>query len=1038
MKIRLLTILYMFALGTISGQQNEWQDSRVNQVNRLPMHADFFAFESVRAATADKAHSDRFLSLNGNWKFNWVRNSDQRPMDFYNLSFNDLGWGDMPVPGLWELNGYGDPVYLNIGYAWRHQFKNNPPEVPVAENHVGSYRRTIRIPQEWKNRQVIAHFGSVTSNMYLWVNGKYVGYSEDSKLEAEFDLTPYIVPGENLIAFQAFRWCDGTYLEDQDFFRLSGVGRDCYLYSREKMHIEDINVNALLADNLTSGTLDIKACFPKQAKGCLLEVKLLNKAGTEVACKEMKVSGSEEKFSMNVGDVALWSAEVPNLYDVTATLKSPDGGMIETIPIQVGFRRVEIKDGQLLVNGQPVLIKGVNRHEMDPDYGYYVSQERMLQDIRIMKENNINGVRTCHYPNDARWYQLCDQYGLYVVAEANIESHGMGYKNKTLAKNPAYADAHMERNERNVKRSINHPSVIIWSLGNEAGNGANFEACYQWVKQYDKTRPVQYEQAIGSNNTDITCPMYWSYKDCENYLKKSPTKPLIQCEYAHAMGNSMGGFKEYWEMIRKYPMFQGGFIWDFVDQSLHKKGKNGVDIYGYGGDWNPYDASDDNFCDNGLISPDRRPNPHMGEVCYYYQSIWTTLAGDSKNTIEVYNENFFRDLSNYALYWSIIVDGKPVSQGMISDLIAAPQQRIRINLPYSAAELPERGELLLNVEYRLKSSDGLLSAGHVVARSQLSLREYSFDKPRVDVQMVDRFTPAGEVSVRDNDIHYLIVEGENVRLDFNRKTGYMTRYEVDGRRLLEKGASLRPNFWRAPTDNEFRNKTHIEQQVWKNPVINLKSLNHEFVDGLIKVNAMYDMPEVKSTLTITYTVNNVGEILVEQSMKTTPEAKVPGMFRFGMRMEMPEDFDHIDYYGRGPGENYVDRKSAAFIGQYSQSVEEQFYPYIRPQENGAKSDLRWWHQCDKGGWGLTLTSQTPFYASALWYTQESLDEGLVPVQRHSPEVEKQDFVTLCIDQVQYGLGCVTSWRHKPLPEYWIPYADYTFCFKMSPQARLNF
>ena len=688
---------------TAGAQSNEWQDAGVNAVNRMPMHGSWFAYESPEAAqTGDKTLSERFVTLNGNWKFNWVRDADQRPTDFFRVGYNDKGWNDMPVPGLWELNGYGDPVYLNVGYAWRGWFKNDPPHVPVEQNHVGSYRRTVDIPAAWAGRQIVAHFGSVTSNIYLWVNGRYVGYSEDSKLEAEFDLTPYVKPGRNLIAFQVFRWCDGTYLEDQDFFRLSGVGRDCYLYARDKRQITDIQVDAAPSADYTAGTVAVKAFFPRQARGCSVELALTDAQGRSVASQQLRVTKDEERCTLDAGKVALWSAETPVLYGLTATLRAPAGEVIEVIPLRIGFRDVKIEGGQLLVNGRPVLIKGANRHEMDPDYGYYVSEGRMLEDIRIMKENNINAVRTCHYPDDARWYSLCDQYGLYVVAEANIESHGMGYGEKTLAKNPLYAKAHLERNERNVQRSINHPSVIIWSLGNEAGDGPNFDACYDWIKAYDPSRPIHHERAVyspGSRNTDIICPMYWDYERCEKYLAENPAKPLIQCEYAHAMGNSLGGFREYWELIRREPKYQGGFIWDFVDQSLHKKGRNGVTVYGYGGDWNPYDPSDQNFCDNGLIGPDRIPNPHMEEVRYYYQSVWTSWAGDAGNTVEVLNENFFRGLENYDLHWEVLCDGTPLRRGVVDGLKAAPQQRVRITLPYDPATLPAAGELLLDVAY---------------------------------------------------------------------------------------------------------------------------------------------------------------------------------------------------------------------------------------------------------------------------------------------------------------------------------------------------
>lgn len=1020
---------------TAGAQSNEWQDAGVNAVNRMPMHGSWFAYESPEAAQAgDKTLSERFVTLNGNWKFNWVRNADQRPTDFFRVGYNDKGWNDMPVPGLWELNGYGDPVYLNVGYAWRGWFKNDPPHVPIEQNHVGSYRRTVDIPAAWAGRQIVAHFGSVTSNIYLWVNGRYVGYSEDSKLEAEFDLTPYVKPGRNLIAFQVFRWCDGTYLEDQDFFRLSGVGRDCYLYARDKRQITDIQVDAAPSANYTAGTVAVKAFFPRQARGCSVELALTDAQGRSVASQQLRVTKDEERCTLDAGKVALWSAETPVLYGLTATLRAPAGEVIEVIPLRIGFRDVKIEGGQLLVNGRPVLIKGANRHEMDPDYGYYVSEGRMLEDIRIMKENNINAVRTCHYPDDARWYSLCDQYGLYVVAEANIESHGMGYGEKTLAKNPLYAKAHLERNERNVQRSINHPSVIIWSLGNEAGDGPNFDACYDWIKAYDPSRPIHHERAVyspGSRNTDIICPMYWDYERCEKYLAENPAKPLIQCEYAHAMGNSMGGFREYWELIRREPKYQGGFIWDFVDQSLHKKGRNGVTVYGYGGDWNPYDPSDQNFCDNGLIGPDRIPNPHMEEVRYYYQSVWTSWAGDAGNTVEVLNENFFRGLENYDLHWEVLCDGTPLRRGVVDGLKAAPQQRVRIALPYDPATLPAAGELLLDVAYKLKTAEGILPAGHTAARAQLPIREYVFTAPAA------KSAAEGEsLFVADNHKDFLIVAGNGLRLDFSRKTGFITRYEVRGLDFLADGSTLRPNFWRAPTDNDFGAGLQHKMAVWKQPEMKLKTLTHAEADGIVTVKAGYEMPGVQATLEIEYAVDNTGAVTIAQSLHATPGAQVPDMFRFGMRFEMPEAFDRLQYYGRGPGENYADRKSSAFVGLYRQSVDEQFHPYIRPQETGTKSDLRWWHLADIGGRGLTVTSDAPFSASALHYPQESLDEGPAKRQGHSPEVEKQKNVSVCLDKVQYGLACVNSWGALPLPEYRIPYADYTFRLKIAPATRL--
>ena len=1022
---------------TAGAQSNEWQDATVNAVNRMPMHASFFAFETPEAALGgDRTRSDRFLTLNGFWKFDWVCDADQRPTDFYRTDFNDKGWGKMPVPGIWEMNGYGDPMYLNVGYAWRGWYKNNPPYVPVKQNHVGSYRRTIDIPSGWDGKQIVAHFGSVTSNIYLWVNGRYVGYSEDSKLEAEFDITPYVKPGANLIAFQVFRWCDGSYLEDQDFFRLSGVGRDCYLYARDKRQVENIRVNAAPSADFTSGTVTVEAALSKATRGCTLDLQLTGPDGKQIVAQQQKVSGTTLSCTLDAGKVALWSAETPVLYTLTATLKTAAGQVIEVIPLKTGFRSVEIRDGQLLVNGQPVLIKGANRHEMDPDYGYYISEERMLQDLRIMKEYNLNAVRTCHYPDNNRWYELCDQYGIYVVAEANIESHGMGYGEKTLAANPIYAKAHMERNTRNVMRSINHPSVIVWSLGNEAGDGPNFNACYDWIKEYDPTRPIQHERGIDSQNgrnTDIVCPMYWPYDLCEKYLAGNPSKPLIQCEYAHAMGNSMGGFREYWDLIRREPKYQGGFIWDFVDQSLHKKGRNGVLIYGYGGDWNPYDPSDLNFCDNGLIGPDRIPNPHMKEVGFFYQSIWTSWAGEKAgNTVDVLNENFFKDLANYDLHWEVLCDGKPVCRGVINDLKIAPQQHAQIALPYDPAALPARGELMLNVAYRLKNADGLLPAGHVAARGQLPIRDYEFTAPTVNTNLEEE-----PITIADNHDNFLIIEGNGLHIDFNRQTGFITRYEFRGQNFLANGAYIRPNFWRAPTDNDFGAGLQNRYAVWKNPTLKLTSLTHDEAEGIITVKASYDMPQVKGSMQIAYSIDNTGAILIDQTFDASEGVEMPDMFRFGVRFAMPEGFEHLQYYGRGPGENYADRKWADFIGLYTQSVDEQFYPYIRPQETGTKSDLRWWHLADIGGRGLMVTSVAPFSASALHYSQESLDEGPVKRQGHSPEVERQDEVSVCIDKVQYGLGCIDSWGRLPLPEYRVPYADYNFQVKIAPERHLR-
>ena len=1036
MKRLLLLALFAATAASAKAPAERWLDPECFEVGRAPMRTSFIAFPTAAEAIPenDYTRSPFYRTLNGEWSFLRVDRPGAEPEGFFRSGHDDSSWGTMPVPGIWELNGCGDPVYTNKPYPWHKFFEVKPPLIPHEQNYTGLYRRTVTVPADWKGRDIFIHIGSATSNVTLWVNGREAGYSEDSKLEAEFDITRYLTPGsDNLIVMRVNRWCDGSFLEDQDFWRLSGIGRDCYLYARDKRRLADVRLTPDLVDDYRNGTLRAEIATTPGIGSVRLTLR--DAAGRTLDARTLRPRRNAAETTFEVAAPKQWSAEAPNLYTLTAEALAADGSVTEAAAFRVGFRKVEIRGGQLLVNGKPILIKGVNRHEMEPNTGYYVTREEMVRDIREMKRLNMNAVRTCHYPDTPLWYDLCDEYGLYVVDEANVESHGYHYrdKSKNLAGNPAFAAAHLDRNRRMVLRDYNHPSIIVWSTGNEAGNGPNFERCYDWIKAFDPSRPVQYEQASyhGDYNTDIVCPMYWSYGQCEKYLAENPQKPLIQCEYAHAMGNSMGGFREYWELIRREPKYQGGFIWDFVDQSLHKKGHNGVTVYGYGGDWNPYDPSDQNFCDNGLIGPDRIPNPHMEEVRYYYQSLWTSWAGDAGNTVEVLNENFFRGLENYDLHWEVLCDGTPLRRGVVDGLKAAPQQRVRITLPYDPATLPAAGELLLDVAYKLKTAEGILPAGHTAARAQLPIREYVFTAPAA------KSAAEGEsLFVADNHKDFLIVAGNGLRLDFSRKTGFITRYEVRGLDFLADGSTLRPNFWRAPTDNDFGAGLQHKMAVWKQPEMKLKTLTHAEADGIVTVKAGYEMPGVQATLEIEYAVDNTGAVTIAQSLHATPGAEVPDMFRFGMCFEMPEAFDRLQYYGRGPGENYADRKSSAFVGLYRQSVDEQFHPYIRPQETGTKSDLRWWHLADIGGRGLTVTSDAPFSASALHYPQESLDEGPAKRQGHSPEVEKQKNVSVCLDKVQYGLACVNSWGALPLPEYRIPYADYTFRLKIAPATRL--
>lgn len=1021
-----IVTLAVTAAPKTSNKVPEWQDPGVNQVNRLPMRTSFYSSpESVDISILNPYNLNNYMSLHGDWKFSWVKDADMRPTDYYLPSLDDSSWATMPVPGMWELNGYGDPMYVNVGYPWRGHFENNPPTVPLAENHVGSYRRTVTVPASWKGKQIIAHFGSVTSNISLYVNGKFVGYSEDSKLGTEFDITPYVKPGEdNLLAFQIVRWCDGSYLEDQDFFRLSGVSRDSYLFARDKKtHINDIQVIGDLTDDYRDGKLKVNVDV---SAPCQVHIILSDTNGKSIANTSLNAKKGNNSTTIDVENPDQWTAETPALYTLAVELEK-DGECIEATKVNVGFRRVEIKNAQLLVNGQPILIKGADRHELDPDGGYVVSHDRMLQDIKRMKELNINAVRTSHYPNDPYFYDLCDKCGIYVVAEANVESHGMGYREKTLAKNPLYKKAHLERNQRNVQCNYNHPSIIVWSLGNEAGYGENFEAAYQLVKDLDPSRPVQYEQARIDGNTDIFCPMYYSYEDCERYsTDANHTKPLIQCEYAHAMGNSEGGFKEYWDLVRKYPKYQGGFIWDFVDQSIRwNDKKTGKTIYAYGGDFNSYDPSDGNFCDNGLISPDRVPNPHAYEVQREYQNIWTKYVPESGH-LEVYNENFFRPLDNVTLNWQVLNGKDIVMSGAISDLSVQPQTTAQVPFALDLGKIDQNQPAYLNVCYTLNAAEPLLPAGTKIAAQQFMLNDATPLLPMLsNTQKVPANVPIKSSYVNAQQMTF---SGNNYSVTFDPKYGYIISYKIDGKELLAK--PLVPNFWRATTDNDRGAHLDKKMAVWRNPTISIIGKPVVEMDNnnnrVIKCN--YSMPDVKGSLTITYTIDaRSGAISACQEFKATAGADVPDLFRMGMRMAMPKQYDMVNYYGRGPEENYIDRTSSADMGVYSRRVADMAYPYIKPQETGTRTDVYEWQIVDQSGDGLVIYSPEPFSASAIEYTIEELES-----KQHAAELVKSGNTEVCFETRQYGLGCVNSWGAIPRQEYRMPYADYTFAFTIAP------
>lgn len=1046
----LITVLCSLAMPAHAQQFTEWQDMKVNEINRFMTHASFFAFENKeKALRGDMKASDNFLSLHGNWSFKWVENADQRPTDFFKTDYNAQGWGTMKVPAIWELNGFGDPIYVNIGFAWKGHFKNNPPYVPVKDNHVGSYRRMVTIPANWDGKQVIAHFGSVTSNIYLWVNGQFVGYAEDSKMAAEFDVTPYLHSGENLFAFQVFRWCDGSYCEDQDFWRLSGVARDSYLFARNKeVHVDDLRIKQGLTDNYQDGTLDIEA--PVTAN-TVIRYQLVDAQGKEVAMTGIEESedNAVKRFKAVLPGCKRWTAETPYLYKLLASVyavKTTKKGRktitevatepTEVICQKIGFRKVEIKNSQLLVNGQPILIKGVDRHEMDPDGGYVVSRERMIQDIKIMKQFNVNAVRTCHYADDPVWYELCDEYGIYLCAEANQESHGFGYHDDAISKTPLFLDQILQRNQHNVRVNFNHPSVIIWSMGNETVDGPNFTHVYKWIKSVDADRPIHWERGQGNENTDIMCPMYASHEWCERYCNDpAKTKPLIQCEYSHAMGNSCGGFKEYWQLIRKYPKYQGGFIWDFVDQALHGKDAQGRKIYTYAGDYNDYDdKGDQNFNCNGLISPDRVPNPHMYEVGYFHQNIWAEDVDMQQGKISVRNENFFKDLKNVKMIWTLLADGEQVQTGTYNDLNIAPQQQETFTLPVQLDnEDYLNKELLLNIDFRLKKAEPLMEANQLVAYRQFVLKKYQRD---YDTE----YDATATFKVKKDKKRGIVsITNKHVAIDFSLQTGLMTRYVVDGVSMLAEGGTIKPNFWRAVTDNDMGSKINTKYNVWKNPVMNLVNITAEktknkFKENQVTVETTLQLPEVKAELIMNYIIKTGGDIVMHQTFVPTEGAEVPNMFRFGLDIQLPYDMDKSTFYGRGPIENYIDRKESQRIGIYEQTADEQFYPYIRPQETGTKSDMRWWKQTDANGNGWCITSHHPLYASALHYDIEALDDGDTKHQRHSEQVAKSKFTHLFIDAEHAGVGGIDSWSGyaEALPQYRVNYNKKRFGLHIQP------
>ena len=1050
----LLSVWAMVAMIAQAQKVPVWCDPSVNEINRKMDVAHYFAYESEALAQQSqtpkantKAKSSRYLSIEGQWKFHWVESANERPEGFYVVKYDDSKWGTMPVPGIWELNGYGDPIYVNNGYAWRSDWTGAPPAVQDKGNHVGSYRRTFTIPADWKGQKVYMHIGSATSNITVYVNGQYVGYSEDSKVACEFDITKYIQPGkENLIAMQVMRWCDGSWNEDQDFWRLCGIARECYLYARPQAHIEDVFITPDLENNYTDGKLSIKLTAPT-AVGKTFKVKLFDADGKDVSPAQIGAleikKGGAGNAELLIPNPKKWTAETPYLYTLYISLYDGDK-LIECIPQRVGFRKVEIKNQQLLVNGQPILIKGVDRHELDPDGGYVVSVDRMIQDIQLMKQLNVNAVRTCHYPDDPRWYELCDEYGIYVTAETNIESHGMGYGDRSLSKDARFHDMHIERQRHNIYVLKNHPSIIVWSLGNESGYGKNFEDAYDFVKAYDPSRPCQYEQAGSRGKTDIYCPMYADYGHCERYCGEGNARPLIQCEYAHTMGNSGGGFKEYWDLIRRLPNYQGGYIWDFIDQGLRGKSKlTGKPIWTYGGDYGRFPASDNNFNCNGVINPDREPNPHAYEIQYYYQNIWTTLDAE-KGELEIYNENFFKPLKNITMYYELSANGNYVVRGSqpLDELNIQPQSKGKVSvkiLPEMLKREDLKGqELLVNVQFTVLQDEPLLKAGTVIAHQQFEVSPYTFPKAEA-VTAQQQGKPAVQL---DDRAIFAVLSANGVKVTFDKRTGYVSYIDVDGTPMMTDESELMPDFWRAATDNDFGAGMQNRLAAWQHPRLDRKAFDIK-QDGVnYVVTAEYNIQALEATVKLTYTMTPEGKLVVKQDLNVSDEAKnrkddrgrlsMPQLLRFGMQMQMPKEFTQIEYYGKGPHENYIDRNNSQHLGIWKQTVAEQFWGYVRPQENGTKTCVRYWNVTNPAGKGLRFEGIEPLEMQALNYTEDDLQPARNKAQWHSGDLTERPFTDLHIAARSMGLGCVNSWGAWPRQEYQMPYQNYTYTYIISP------
>ncbi len=1031
----------------------EWENPEIFQINREAPTASFYRYQDAETALRNDSwqNSPLYQSLNGQWNFKYTENVMERPTKFFGTDTDTSDWDTIDVPSNWELKGHGMPIYTNIVYP----FPKNPPYIPHESNPVGSYKRSFEISDNWKNKDVFLHFEGVSGAMYVWVNGQKIGYSEGSKTPAEFNITQYLRSGKNTLAVQVLRWSDASYMEDQDFWRLSGIDRDVYLYAANKTTIKDYRAIADLGDDYTAGKLSLSFQIYnglKKSKGSI-EVRLMegnNEVYTETKKVELQTGRTTINFEKVLPNIKSWNAEKPNLYTLLFILKDKKGDLTEAISSKIGFRKIEIKNNQFLVNGKPVLIKGANLHDHDERTGHVISEEVTFKDLEVMKQHNLNAIRCSHYPKNPFFYRMCDQYGFYVVDEANIETHGMGTTNQGLDDNekakeihPAYRPEwkamHLDRTERMFERDKNFTSIITWSLGNEAGNGENFMATYEWLKSHDSKRPVQYEGATNYTNTDIQAPMYATIETMIDYAENDPKRPFIQCEYAHAMGNSVGNLQDYWDVIEKYEVLQGGFIWDWVDQGLKTKNKDGVPFYAFGGDFGAQALqNDNNFCLNGLVNPDRSAHPSLYEVKKVYQYVKFRSEDPASGKITITNKYDFTNLSEYDFSWKLMQNGIEVADGTIPDIAIAPyeSQTVQLHLPEFT---DAKTEYFLDLYATSNKEAPLVPKGHVVAYEQFQLTDFLPDSFTMDTQGLSVTKKGGSMKVA----------GTGFEVEFNSTSGALTTLDYGNGNIILKGMSV--NFWRAPTDNDFGYFMPKRLKKWKEATEtqNLISLQLVSDDGGMNIDAVkltgnpfkvksdlkiiatYAMPSVEGQVSVTYAINSKGELLVSNQLANINES-LPILPRFGSNFVITKSYNNVTWYGRGPHENYQDRKTSALVGTYHAKVEDLYFEYIRPQENGYRTDVRTLSFTNANGKGIMITAPQTFGFSAHHQYNSDFDEGVNKQQRHTFDVPTRDLININIDQRQMGVGGDNSWGLMPHKQYQIPAGNLSFSYMIRP------